>query len=266
MAARKALTPGQKRRGKRQRQQAAHELYAAEVRTYVVGRVVQGADPVEIARELGVRKQVVTASIERTLARIEDSPEGPEERFPEDLPWRPGPKTGPGPGPHVKGSTKTGEVLDSPDEIAFRKRAFALRKRALPFDEIAEHLGRSESECRIAVKRHLAELEDDELSDARLARRMMVAQLDAMIAAITLPATGVDEDGNPRTVVLDAIDRMCRLLDQKAKLLGLFAPQRVDITHRLETLAEETGYDIEELKRIAANVLKRYTAAGRLAS
>ena len=48
---------------------------------------------------------------------------------------------------------------------------------------------------------------------------------------------------------------MMKLMDMKAKLLGLNAPQTVDINHRLEVLAFEFGYDIEQLQDIARDVI-----------
>lgn len=164
------------------------------------------------------------------------------ERFPEDPPLH----------------AATGEVLEPPEEREFIHRAFALRKRQLPFDEIADLTGRTEVECREAVKKRLRELEGDELAETALARRMMLEQIDAMIAAITVPATGRDIDGQPAPVIMEAIDRMVRLLDQKAKLLGLNAPQKIDLSHRIEILAEQSGYDVNELRTITAEVLQAY--------
>lgn len=247
------LTPGQARKGRRQRALAAQALYHAEVRAYVAKRAREGAHPRTVATELGVSRKLVETSMEHSLQRVADyERQRRGERFPDD--------------PPLGGTfgTVTGEVLDPPEVRAFILQAFALRKRQLPYDEIADITGHTEQECRDAVNKRLRELEFDELSETSTARRMMLEQLDAMIAAITVPATGRDIDGNPAPVLLDAIDRMCRLLDQKAKLLGLNAPQRVDLTHRIEVMAEQSGYDVKELKQIAAEVLQAYNQPGKL--
>lgn len=44
-----------------------------------------------------------------------------------------------------------------------------------------------------------------------------------------------------------AIDRLLRIMERRAKLLGLDAPKRIDITDRIRRLAEEAGLDPEEM-------------------
>jgi hypothetical protein len=268
----KAVTPGQQRKGVRARRRYASDLYDAEVRAYITRRLSQNVSVPTVAKELALPKRLIEEYMDQSLDKIKAL--GPaairrgEERFPSDvIPPKGYSQPGVGPGPHVKGSSRVpppkvfdGEVLDPPDEAAFKKRAYELRKRAIPFDEIASILGRSEQECRKAVRSRLQAMETDELADMTLARRMMLEQIDAMIQAITVPATGRDIDGAPTKVVLQAIDRMVKLLDQKAHLLGLNAPQRIDITHRLQSLADQSGYDIEDLRAIATDVIKSYTA------
>lgn len=267
-----AVTPGQRRMGHRARKAAGDALYHQEMRTHIARRLALGAAPGEIAKELKVSRKVVEGYVEQSLVRAshyEEELRNPGERdAPTYIPGYRRAKRGDGPGPHVAGSRKAppdpevfeGEVLDPPDEREFKRRAYDLRKRAIPFDEIAEILGRSEADCRRAVNERLRRLEQDEVQDASLAKRLMLEQIDAMIAAITVPATGRDIDGNPAPVVLEAIDRMVKLFDRKAKLLGLDAPQKVDINHRLEILAQDNGYDVEELRQIASDVIAAYAA------
>jgi len=152
-----------------------------------------------------------------------------------------------------------GDVLDSPDERAFILQAYALRKRSLPVDEIAMLTGRTEEQVRRAVATRLKELDADEMSEMSQAKRMMLEQIDAMMAAISTPATGKEIDGSNAPVVLEAIDRMVKLMDQKSKLLGLSAPQKIDLTSRIEILARTSGYDLDELRAITAEVLSEYS-------
>lgn len=253
---------------RRRLRQETRELRDAEGRALVARAAAdtRSVNPTALARATGLPRARVAAYLDQSLERLRTL--GPRfhgsPRDPEDLPRRPH-RRGPGPGPHVMDPERPlvvydGEVLDPPDEAAFKKLAFDLRKRALPFSQIAEVTGRSENECRMAVKAVLRSLEGDELEDTALAKRMMLEQLDSMIAAITVPATGRDINGNPHEVAYEAIDRMVKLLGEKAKLLGLHAPQRTDINHRIEVLAQETGYDIEELREIAQDVLRAYSA------
>lgn len=255
------LTPGQQRKGRRQRENAAEALYHAEVRAYIAKRASQGAPPALIAEELSWTKARVREAFDISLQALRDQDHAHYgERFPDDEPMPTPPPGTPRrmlPPPSGK-NVYTGEVIENPDERAFIHQAFALRKRQLPYDEIAQLTGRTEQECRDAVVTRLRELQHDELADTNTARRMMLEQIDAMIAAITVPATGRDIDGKPAPVVLDAIDRMVKLMDRKAKLLGLDAPQKVDLNHRIAVLSEESGYDLQELQGILKDVLSEY--------
>jgi hypothetical protein len=195
--------------------------------------------------------------MEYSLERVRDvERQRKGERFPDDPPLS---------GPDAPHGTVVGEVMDSPEQRAFVLQAFAYRKRGLPYSQIAELTGRTEREAQQAVVKRLKELEFDELSEAGTARRMMLEQIDSMIAAITVPATGLDIDGNPVPVhpkeMLEAIDRMVKLFEQKAKLLGINAPQRIDLSHRIELLAQTSGYDLQELQQITAEVVAGYNPA-----
>lgn len=140
------------------------------------------------------------------------------------------------------------------DAMLIRK-AYALRKRMIAYGDIARHLGVPENIVRSWVKMELARLEDEELQDINLVRRLQVEQIDAMMSAIMTPATGKKIDGTRVAPQYEAMDRMMKLMEMKAKLLGLNAPQTVDINHRLEVLAFEFGYDIEQLQDIARDVI-----------
>jgi hypothetical protein len=124
---------------------------------------------------------------------------------------------------------------------------------------IAEHLGISEEEAVAYAKAEIRRLGQDELLDIDLARRMHIEQIDAMIAAIYDDATGTTKFGDSRPVKYEAIDRMVRLLDAKAKLLGLNAPQKIDIDTRLVVMADQMGADLDELREIAVEVLEQYS-------
>ena len=246
------INPG--RKGQRRRIKTAKELEEAELRTYIARRLSDGAAVAVIAKELKTTKREVERRWEDAL--VQEAKARMTEKQIEEARARLGIPPG---GSLVPVS---GVVIgpDDEEEEAFERRAFELRKRALPFDVIAKQLGRSEGACRRAVSRRLVSLSQDEVTDTNLARQMMLEQLDGMIAAIILPASGIDKDGNPAPVILEAIDRMIRLLDQKAKLLGLNAAQKVDVTHRLEAWAVESGYDFEELRDIADQVYREYSA------
>jgi len=140
---------------------------------------------------------------------------------------------------------------------AERARAFNLRMRALPYPDIARVLDVAEATVRQWVQDELERREREDFQDIGAHRRMELERLDAMMAAIMTPATGVTADGKKTQVVLEAMDRMLKLMDMRAKLLGLNAPQTVDINQRIEILALQYEYDVDELKDIARDVIQQ---------
>jgi len=53
-----------------------------------------------------------------------------------------------------------------------------------------------------------------------------------------------------------AIDRLLAIQDRRAKYLGLDAPSKIDITHRVRELAEQEGLDPEEAVQAAEELLR----------
>lgn len=160
----------------------------------------------------------------------------------------------PGPPPGSYHSV-AGTVLDPPDVLQLRRDCLHLRKAMRPFSEIAEILGVSEQEARQRTAEAISELETSERLNADLERRLMIEQIDQMIAAIHPMSTGKMLNNERTPIVLEAIDRTLKLMKQKADLLGLSAPPAVDIRIRLQALADEGGYDIVDLEDIAKDVL-----------
>jgi hypothetical protein len=106
----------------------------------------------------------------------------------------------------------------SPDRIAIAQRegaALELRKAGRTYDEIARMLDYSErSGAAKAVRRALAATVQEPADELR---RLEVERLDSLLAAMWPLAM----DGK-----LGAVDRVLSLMDRRAKLLGLDAPQR----------------------------------------
>ena len=59
----------------------------------------------------------------------------------------------------------------------------------------------------------------------------------------------------------DSATIVLRCMERSSKLLGLDAPQKVDITHRLRLMAEAEGLDYEELLAEAQSVIKSLPTA-----
>lgn len=146
------------------------------------------------------------------------------------------------------------DVEDPEDIRVLRNACLDRRKAMMTFREMAQDLGITEAQARAHTAAALRELQDSVTSSAELERRLMVEQIDDMIRAVR-PDT-VETDG--KAPVLDAIDRMLKLMDRKAKLLGLDQAEPVDIMLKLQTIAEESKYDVTELHEIASDVLKKY--------
>lgn len=237
----------------------ARALRELRLRRVIVGHAARGMAPKDIAARLGVGVGVVTGRLEQSMqlaadAAAYDRDHGRGAYRANAGYGRPPPRTGPrATADHARNPD---DVLDPPSITDLRKQAFELRLRAIPLDEIADMLGISENRAREYVAEVARTLAGDELHDADAARRIQLAQLDQMIRAIHAPATGRKPDGSLGAPVLEAIDRMLKLLDRKSKLLGLDAPQRIDISQRLEVIAHEGGYDYAELEEIAMRVLR----------
>lgn len=228
----------------------AEAIYELQTREHIVRRKNEGASFEEIAKELGQSRVTVWRYYRKTMDRVVDMvPYDPKsERFDEDLPWnRPGSRW-----PHPD------DVLDPPDEVLLKKEALALAKAAKPIDVIANQLGISEKKAREYITGELSSLEKSELNEASLQRRLMIEQINEMIEGVYAPATGNHPTKGKVAPVLEAVDRLMKLLKQKAELMGLDRPQYTDIDMKLMALAEEAGYDIEELHEVARDVLLKH--------
>jgi len=146
-----------------------------------------------------------------------------------------------------------GTVIEPPDTMRLKREILDLRKRALPYDYIADQLGITPEEAKSLGMQAIRGLGGDEINDIELAKRLQIEQIDAMIAGIY-----------PKAIngMFEAIDRMVKLLDAKAKLLGLNAATKIDIENRLVIMADQMGADIDELREIAKEVIAGYPRLG----
>jgi predicted transcriptional regulator len=142
-------------------------------------------------------------------------------------------------------------VSDPLDVVQLREQCLNFRKAMLTFPEIATRLGISEADARAHTAYALRHLQDSLTTNADLERRLMVEQIDDMIRAIRPQTVGED-------AILDSIDRMLKLMDRKAKLLGLDQAESVDIMIRLQKMAVEGNYDMLELMDLAKDTLSQH--------
>lgn len=107
-----------------------------------------------------------------------------------------------------------------PENIAITQKhlkAMELRKAGLSFDQIAKQLGYKNSSCaHYAVRACLKKIIQE---PAKEIRDMEVARLDDMLLSIW---------GEVRKGHLGAHDRALKIMERRAKLLGLDAPTKID--------------------------------------
>lgn len=140
-------------------------------------------------------------------------------------------------------------------------RALALRKQHLTYDQIAEQLGlSSKSAAYAAVQRALARVPYEAADEVRQIENERLEQMARRTLAVMV-GTHVrlsggeivrDEHGNPLTdpmPVLKAVDSMLKIMERRARLLGLDAP--VDVN-----MITSTQVDIE-IARLSAELLSK---------
>lgn len=247
-------------------------IYELQMREYVVRRRREGASFDQIATEIQQSTTTVQryykAAVDRAVELV------PYDNGPQERDDHYGRRTGgytPGRGPardrrrgkYRKRTEKAaeGEVLMSPDEKIIREKCLLLIKAQQPYPVIGHALGITEAQARRYVHEELLRIEREELNNADLERRLMVEQINQMIAAIHPRATGqriVDGEIVLFPAEYDAVDRMLKLFKQKADLMGLNQMPLVDIRIRLKMLAEENGYDYDIIEEISREVLPKY--------
>ena len=131
-------------------------------------------------------------------------------------------------------------------------QALQLRIQGMPYWQIAETLDVEEWQATLWVTNQLNGLRGEEVTNADIARQLHLERLDALMKANWQKA--LDGKADNAVVVL-------RCMERASKLLGLDAPQKVDITHRLRLMAEAEGLDYDELLAEANDVIRRLPPA-----
>jgi oligoendopeptidase F len=132
--------------------------------------------------------------------------------------------------------------------IAARRRqaqAVELRVAGASLDAIAAKLGYTSASA--AYRAIETALQRTIQAPADSLRELELRRLDVLMLAIWNKARKGD---------LDAVDRAIRIIDRRAKLLGLDAPQRVDIAGYLRDMAKDQGFDGDEAVEIAQQMLR----------
>lgn len=102
-----------------------------------------------------------------------------------------------------------------------RGKALDLRRSGASLRRIAAQLGVSHVQVRTDIKEALEEAIKENVDNAEQLRTMELERLDDMLLRISKQVS----DGH-----LGAIDRALRISEQRAKLLGLYAPTKIEGT------------------------------------
>jgi hypothetical protein len=124
-----------------------------------------------------------------------------------------------------------------------RVKALDLRIGGLPYRAIAAALGVSVHAAHGDVKRALSELAKLEASKAEDVRRLELERIDAAVAGLwPLISRQEGAPADPK-----AVNALVNLMDRRAKLLGLDAPQRVHLGNDGPPFKVYEGMDPEKM-------------------
>jgi DNA-binding CsgD family transcriptional regulator len=147
----------------------------------------------------------------------------------------------------------------SPAVAARRTQVLALRIEQRPYTQIAAQLGITESTAKNDYARALADLKAEQASQAHAARDLELAKLAVAEQAawevlrrphITVQHGRVvlDAEGEPvpdDAPVLAAVDRILKVSERRARLLGLDAPYRVRVAAEVDEQIQELAAELE---------------------
>lgn len=116
---------------------------------------------------------------------------------------------------------------------AAQRRVDALRhrQRGLSYRSIAAQLSISEGQARQDVKRALGDLAKEQRLETMSLRQLELSRLDDLYLGLAPNITlKFDKEGKLiEPLNLDAVDRALKIIEQRAKLLGLYAPTKIDM-------------------------------------
>ncbi len=147
------------------------------------------------------------------------------------------------------------------DRIALRRaEAVKLRAHGKTFQEIADTLSIGLATAHLDVRTAMTEIAKEAEENVLAERGTELSRLQRAISVVEdilghLEPTGAEGDDDAldaiessRELKLKALDRLVKIQDQRAKLLGLYAPEKKDVTARVASVA------LDELDALKAAV------------
>jgi hypothetical protein len=127
-----------------------------------------------------------------------------------------------------------------------RKEAIDYRLQGMTYREIAQELGVTPTRARQLVAEALAAIEKDTAESAEELRRLELDRLDQLQSGIWEDAAG----GN-----LKAVGAALKIMERRAKLMGLDAPVKTVNSHGLTDLSNLSDEELtERCRRYGINV------------
>lgn len=148
-----------------------------------------------------------------------------------------------------------GRFADDPESAQLAAQVLELRKKSLTFDEIATRLGISKSSAYVAFKRGIKAIVAEPAEEVRALELEKLEQMEqAVIKVLERQHVTVSNgkviriDGQPLdddAPILQAIDRLLRIQERRAKFLGLDAEKKINLSGGVTY--EVVGVNVEDL-------------------
>lgn len=150
-----------------------------------------------------------------------------------------------------------------------REQVSSMLASRVPYQQQADRLGVSKATIVKDVKAVRQRWRENYAAEYAGHVSEMLGQLNEIekrLVPRALAGGKVDERGNP-TMDLWALDRLFVLMERKARLLGLDAPQRIEVTMHVERVAkalvvvvERLGLDPDEVRPLLGDALREQAA------
>lgn len=112
-----------------------------------------------------------------------------------------------------------------------REAAIALRVRGWTYEAIGKELGISRGQAYKDVRAVIQESIENRQEDAEQVLAVELRRLDAatdVCIKTIVDGVGAEDAASSLEMQLKAIDRLVKINDQRSKMLGLYAPQKVE--------------------------------------
>lgn len=133
-------------------------------------------------------------------------------------------------------------------KLEHQRQALELRRMGYGYTEIGQKIGLGKSQAHRLVTAALAEARDQVNTGADELRSEEVSRLDAMLAGLWPVA---------RKGGVAAVDRVVKIMERRAKLLGLDAPERKRLEGPNGGPIQAVSLTPDEFRAIAAEIAAR---------